>query len=835
MLNKVVGFLMSGLVGIFFAIPILFTYVLISAVHVIISMVALAGAGGGGNQGVLLTPGDIFFNKVALTNINFFDFTEGGTTGTTLRNIISEWFVIFMGIAIIALLFVLVYLAIKILISSAQEKAKYKETLINWVVSVGILFAINIYAIIIIGLNNMFVSFIAKSVEASMNDPIELAINIFENAIFNLVPSLLIYGMFVRYTATFLFQYIKRMLKVAFLIIISPLISVTYAVDKFADTKAQALSSWTKQFTAEVLIQPFHALIYLVLLKMSLALNAEGGLFKGLIAIIILRFIFEAEKIIKKIFAIRPDASMSDGDKITNAVLGSQAVKKIKSKVSQIKPFDNTTKTSLIGKFKDGDQIIGTKNNDIDVRDKEKAPEEKNEENKDEQENKDLDVFVPPIINDKEKLNVPKDEIEETTKTNNKGKTKTEEQKKNNNQKQIPLPEKESVMKKIKDARHNTNKQIAFGFALTGAALEVGDAKDSVIKNLTQGAIGGYAVGQGAQILIENTYKKHELKKIQKENYSNNINIATDELAKNASIQMALSGIDLSQDEDEATKMLLDWMNKIEKSDIGSLAATFEANKAKLSKIYMDRDGLNEVEADEKVEELQEEVIALGDNINVNEYNKNEKDFINSMVLFKSKLEKEEIESLTSQVDKNPYEVVKANLIEKYTNDKNIVNSKSIKENSEISTYNNDENVLEKGYEEQVRSKNKKLNNEYTEFKEALQEYNTKFDKTKEEIKEDFDKSGKQFKDYKLEHDMLLQKVKGLEENIKNIYKEDYELDTSMFKIDDIKSKNATDFMLNGDKENKNEKSDDNKNNEEDVKNSEENNILDDPNKENNK
>lgn len=818
---------MSGLVGIFFSIPILFTYVLISAVHVIISMVALAGAGGGGNQGALLTPGDIFFNRVALTNINFFNFTEGGTTGTTLRNIIAEWFVIFMGIAIIALLFVLVYLAIKILISSAQEKAKYKETLINWVVSVGILFSINIYAIIIIGLNNMFVSFIAKSVETSMNDPIELGINIFENVIFNLVPSLLIYGMFVRYTATFLFQYVKRMLKVAFLIIIAPLISVTYAVDKFADKKAQALSSWTKQFTAEVLIQPFHALIYLVLLKMSLALNAEGGLFKGLISIIILRFIFEAEKIIKKIFAIRPDASMSDGDKITNAVLGSQAVKKIKSKVSQIKPFDNTTKASAFGKFREGEQLIGTKNDDIDVRDKEKVPEEKEEENKNVEENNNIDVIEPPITNNKENLNIPKEKILETSRTNNKDNTSKEGQKKDNDKKEIPLPEKESFMKKMKDTRQNTNKQIAFGFALAGGALEVGDAKDSVIKNLTQGAIGGYAVGQGAQILIENAYKKHELKKIQKDNYSNNINITTKELAKNASIQMALNGISLSENEDEASKMLLDWMNKIEKADTGSLAATFEANKAKLSKIYMDRDGLNEIQASEKVEELQEEVIALGDNINVNEYDKTEKDFINSMVLFKSKLEKEEIESLTSQVDKNPYEVVKANLLEKYNEDKNIIDADEIKENSAISTYNKDDKVLEKGYEDQVRSKNKKLNNEYTEFKENLEEYNTKFGKTKEEIQEDFDKSGKQFKDYKIEHDMLLQKVKGLEENIKTIYKEDYELDTDMFKIGDINSKNAVDFMINGKEE---------KNTEKEEKNSEENNnILDDPNKENNK
>ena len=47
---------------------------------------------------------------------------------------------------------------------------------------------------------------------------------------------------------------------VGFLIMIAPLITVTYAIDKAGDGKAQAFSIWIKEFAVNVLIQPLHAL-----------------------------------------------------------------------------------------------------------------------------------------------------------------------------------------------------------------------------------------------------------------------------------------------------------------------------------------------------------------------------------------------------------------------------------------------------------------------------------------------------------------------------------------------------------------------------------------------
>ena len=51
---------------------------------------------------------------------------------------------------------------------------------------------------------------------------------------------------------------------VGLLITVSPLIIVTYSIDKAGDGKAQAFNNWVKEFVLCVLIQPLHALIYLI-------------------------------------------------------------------------------------------------------------------------------------------------------------------------------------------------------------------------------------------------------------------------------------------------------------------------------------------------------------------------------------------------------------------------------------------------------------------------------------------------------------------------------------------------------------------------------------------
>ena len=49
-------------------------------------------------------------------------------------------------------------------------------------------------------------------------------------------------------------MYIKRMITVAFLILISPIITITYSIDKAGNGKAEAFSTWLREFLHNVLI-----------------------------------------------------------------------------------------------------------------------------------------------------------------------------------------------------------------------------------------------------------------------------------------------------------------------------------------------------------------------------------------------------------------------------------------------------------------------------------------------------------------------------------------------------------------------------------------------------
>ena len=87
---------------------------------------------------------------------------------------------------------------------------------------------------------------------------------------------LLVYFTLLGMTTAFLFSYIKRMLTVGFLIIIAPLITITYSMDKMKDGQAQALNTWMREFMFNVLIQPFHVVIYLVFVSTTLDLLSTG-------------------------------------------------------------------------------------------------------------------------------------------------------------------------------------------------------------------------------------------------------------------------------------------------------------------------------------------------------------------------------------------------------------------------------------------------------------------------------------------------------------------------------------------------------------------------------
>ena len=58
----------------------------------------------------------------------------------------------------------------------------------------------------------------------------------------------IMYASIVILTITFTFQYLKRVIFMAFYTLIAPLITLTYPLDKIKDGQAQAFSMWIKEY-----------------------------------------------------------------------------------------------------------------------------------------------------------------------------------------------------------------------------------------------------------------------------------------------------------------------------------------------------------------------------------------------------------------------------------------------------------------------------------------------------------------------------------------------------------------------------------------------------------
>lgn len=99
-------------------------------------------------------------------------------------------------------------------------------------------------------------------------------------------------------TVVFLYKYLKRVLWLAFLTMIAPLIAVMYPVDKLGDGKAQTFNMWFKEYLFNSLIQPLHILLYTIFIGLGMQLLSTNVIY-GIVAY---AFMIPAEKFFKKMF-----------------------------------------------------------------------------------------------------------------------------------------------------------------------------------------------------------------------------------------------------------------------------------------------------------------------------------------------------------------------------------------------------------------------------------------------------------------------------------------------------------------------------------------------------
>ena len=343
--SNIIGGMLDGIVGILTYFE-RFKVIIVGGVCQFLATVVGESAGSTESMTVI-SPEDILFNKLAITDINFFNINTFGATNATLsgnnnpikmlKENVAKWYMTLRTIALIILLAVLIYIGIRMAMTSvASEKAEYKKMLKNWVVSLALVFLLHYIILFVISINNSFVNILGSLQGATLNNNFmgnylgQLVLKSFDPRFTVGWTSAILYLCVVALTFVFLIMYIKRMITIAFLILISPIITITYSIDKIGDGKAQAFSAWVKEFFHNVLIQPFHCLIYLAFTSVAMnLLESKASLAATLLVILTMFFILESEKLIKKIFGID---SESTGNAMATAAVLTTAYGKLNSK-----------------------------------------------------------------------------------------------------------------------------------------------------------------------------------------------------------------------------------------------------------------------------------------------------------------------------------------------------------------------------------------------------------------------------------------------------------------------------------------------------------------------
>lgn len=333
--------------------------------------------------GDVVTLDRLIFGKVEKVSINFWD-KEINTDSVRAKmsGVMKYWYNAFYKIAIIVYMIVLVIVGILVMLdSTAEKKAKYKEILVSWVVGVAILTLFPYVMKYVVDINNAFVKLVyvwgygdedgsqaesrdlfsvddntlhksygtdefvflilgrenvaATTAGGENNYTIQME-NITDIVMLTrlLADKLqqvfltIIYLILLGETMVMLVMYYKRAFMVAFLITIFPLVAMTYVIDKLGDKKAQSFEIWLKEYVVNVIVQMFHAAVYVLVVGASITSYITSNGKNWLYVLLSVLFLFQGEKIFRNIFGIKSSAN-TIGDLATTGLATYGAVRSL--------------------------------------------------------------------------------------------------------------------------------------------------------------------------------------------------------------------------------------------------------------------------------------------------------------------------------------------------------------------------------------------------------------------------------------------------------------------------------------------------------------------------
>ena len=317
-------------------------------------------AGGYSIPIVKYSPEKIFAGKIPALDVNFLNPKKWDTDAENEKSItqalhstIAGWYNALRNLAIVALLSVLLYMAIRMIISStASDKAKYKKMILDWLIALCLLFFLHYIMSFALTLTETLTEGLSKAnsviveVRRPDNDLAEGGSNIdikFKTDLMGVCrmymqyadygvrfPYVIMYIALVVYTIKFTWEYLKRAITMAFLTLMAPVVAITYPIDKLGDGKAQAFNMWLKEYIFNLLLQPFHLIIYVVFMESAMNIAVNNPIY----AIFFLAFITPAEKLLRKFFGFDKSSS-AGGSSFAGGFGGAAAFNMLKGAISK--------------------------------------------------------------------------------------------------------------------------------------------------------------------------------------------------------------------------------------------------------------------------------------------------------------------------------------------------------------------------------------------------------------------------------------------------------------------------------------------------------------------
>lgn len=225
-----------------------------------------------------------------------------------IRPNIQLWYIAMRNLSIVLCAIIVMYIGLRMALATAStEQAKYKKMLTNWLISLCLLFLMHFIIYALLYISNILTKIFGEALKNMEGDFSEqkLVGHMFTQ-IWNAhgtqkFATLIMIYILVYYELKYFILFLTRTIHLYYLVVISPLVSITYSLDKIKDNRAQAFNVWLNKIINEIFLGPIECLVYMIFVFTAGAIMTEVPL----LAIIMIISMGQGEKAIKNVLGLK--------------------------------------------------------------------------------------------------------------------------------------------------------------------------------------------------------------------------------------------------------------------------------------------------------------------------------------------------------------------------------------------------------------------------------------------------------------------------------------------------------------------------------------------------